>query len=334
MNFRHVPFDAFAEAEPDSDPEVVYKAYDPVACEAVIQLSTGCTVKADAYEEGPRGFVIARWAKLDEVLETDAANKRLCENTIQKAVLVPATKLLPKKRTMKKPAAAPAPPDSGEGALISPAKKPAAAPEPSDSVEGATPSPAKKPAAAKKPSKTTDKSHGAPKESQGSPELTPEFAKKWQKTLDSLPLELRPQSTPKGSKNYTVKMSGGYYSIQVHLQHEALYLKPVKFTQVTIVELGLDSDKFSAFGFKDKYTRDKHGGVYVRWGTSPQLAYDIVQLMALHDSGESQEGGESRDKDHEKAMTVEKAGTVETAEDMSEKDSESEGSHEGEEEDL
>ena len=121
MNFRHVSFDAFAEAEPDSDPEVVYKAYDPVACEAVIQLSTGCTVKADAYEEGPRGFVIARWAKLDEVLETDAANKRLCENTIKKAVLVPATKLLPKKRSMKKPAAAPAPSDSVEGATPSPA---------------------------------------------------------------------------------------------------------------------------------------------------------------------------------------------------------------------
>ena len=284
MNFRHVPFDAFAEAEPDSDPEVVYKAYDPVACEAVIQLSTGCTVKADAYEEGPRGFVIARWAKLDEVLETDAANKRLYENTIKKAVLVPATKLLPKKRSMKKPAAAPASPDSGEGALISPAKKPAAAPAPSDSVEGAPLSPAKKPAAAKKPSKTTDKSHGAPKESQGSPELKPEFAKKWQKTLDSLPLELRPQSTPKGHKNYTVKMSGGYYSIQVHLVHEALYLKPVKFTEVKMVDLGLENDMLKEFGFKNKYTRDKHGGVYVRWGTSPQLAYDVVQLMALHDT--------------------------------------------------
>ena len=130
MNFRHVFFDAFAEAEPDSEPEVVYKAYDPVECEAVIKLSSGSTVKADSYVKGPRGFVIAGWEKLDEILETDASNMRLRENTIQKAVLVPGDKLLPMKRNMKRPAAAPAPSDSVEGAPLTPAKKPAAASTP------------------------------------------------------------------------------------------------------------------------------------------------------------------------------------------------------------
>ena len=98
-----------------------------------------------------------------------------------------------------------------------------------------------------------------------------------------LPLGLWPQSNPKGDKNYTIKTRDGY-SIQVYLVHEALYLKPVKFTEVKMVDLGLDNDMLKEFGFKNKYTRDKHGGVYVRWGTSPQLAYDVVQLMALHDT--------------------------------------------------
>ena len=121
--------------------------------------------------------------------------------------------------------------------------------------------------------------------------------------MDLLPLGLWPQSNPKGDKNYTIKTRDGY-SIQVYLVHEALYLKPVKFTEVKMVDLGLDNDMLKEFGFKNKYTRDKHGGVYVRWGTSPQLAYDMVQLMALHDtqneaqsekdheSGESHEGEE------------------------------------------
>ena len=123
-------FDAFTEAEPDSEPEVVYKAYDPVECEAVIKLSSGSTVKADSYTKGPRGFVIAGWEKLDEILETDASNMRLRENTIQKAVLVPGDKVLPMKRNLKRPATAPAPSHSVEGAPLTPAKKPAAASTP------------------------------------------------------------------------------------------------------------------------------------------------------------------------------------------------------------
>ena len=281
-------FDAFIEAEPDSEPEVVYKAYDPVECEAVIQLSSGSTVKADSYTKGPRGFVIAGWEKLDEILETDASNMRLRENTIQKAVLVPGDKVLPMKRNLKRPATAPAPSHSVEGAPLTPAKKPAAAstpgaPKKQRSKSKKIPEQSKKAEKKPKPSKTTDNSPGEPKESQRSPYLKPEFANKWQKTLDLLPLGLWPQSNPKGDKNYTVKICNGY-SIQVHLVHEALYLKPVKFTEVKMVDLGLDNDMLKEFGFKNKYTRDKHGGVYVRWGTSPQLAYDVVQLMALHDT--------------------------------------------------
>ena len=301
-------FDAFIEAEPDSEPEVVYKAYDQVKCEAVIQLSSGSTVKADSYTKGPRGFVIAGWEKLDEILETDASNMRLRENTIQKAVLVPGDKVLPMKRNMKRPATAPAPSHSVEGAPLTPAKKPAAAstpgaPKKQRSKSKKIPEQSKKAEKKPKPSKTTDNSPGEPKESQRSPYLKPEFANKWQKTLDLLPLGLWPQSNPKGDKNYTIKTRDGY-SIQVYLVHEALYLKPVKFTEVKMVDLGLDNDMLKEFGFKNKYTRDKHGGVYVRWGTSPQLAYDMVQLMALHDtqneaksekdheSGESHEGEE------------------------------------------
>ena len=62
INFRKTE-----EEEPDTDPvpTVVTKYYDGKEAAAVCLFDDGHLSKADFYQAGPNGFVIAKWLALD-----------------------------------------------------------------------------------------------------------------------------------------------------------------------------------------------------------------------------------------------------------------------------